>query len=60
MREGVRVANHNEGVPRSRKQYIETLRRIHEPNVIGGITTAKGGDDNIALFTLIVVWHGGW
>lgn len=56
VQESIRVADHNEGIPRSRQQYVEALWRKHEADVMGTVTPGQTGDDDIALFALVVVW----
>lgn len=55
LEEGLRIANHDESVAGSRKQDIESLRRKHEPNVAFFVATRERYNDNLTLFTLVVI-----
>jgi hypothetical protein len=55
LEEGFRIANHDESVAGSRKQNIESLRRKHEPNVAFSVATRERYNDNLTLFTLVVI-----
>jgi hypothetical protein len=55
LEEGLRIANHDESIAGSRKQDIKTLRRKHEPNVASFVAARERHNDNVTLFTLVVV-----
>lgn len=55
LEEGLRIANHDESIAGSRKQDIESLRRKHEPNVALFVATRERYNDNLTLFTLVVI-----
>ena len=49
------VADDDHAIPSPREQYVHPLRRKQKANIVFGIAARQGNDDNIGLFTLIVI-----
>jgi len=55
MKECVRISNQDHGITSSGEEDIQTLRRRHESNFMVRIASRESDDDNITLFSLVIV-----
>ena len=55
--ERVYIANHDERITRTRQEHIQALRGKHKADVAGRIASNQGGNDDVALFALIVIYR---
>lgn len=56
VEERVRVSDQNQPVPCTREKDVEALGGMHEPYVTLGIRPCQAGDDDLALFALVVIY----
>jgi len=50
-----RISDEDETIPCSRNEYVETLRRAHEPNDVERIRATETRDYYVTLFTLVII-----
>ena len=58
--ECVRISDQNQPVPCTREKDVESLGRTHEPNVVFGVRPRQARDNDVALFSLIVICNAGY
>lgn len=57
VHERLSVADHDEGIPCSRKHHSHAFRRGHKSYIVRRVAPGEREDDNIAFFSLVVIWE---